>query len=356
MKMTRSQGVGIHFMAAVVCISWCELAYAQDQKPRTILQGHTDRLVSLAFSPDGTTLASGSPDRTIRLWDAMTGKSMATLNERIPYSLHFSPDGKSLATVHTVEIGMWDLASRKRRTFHDEDWMSQCIRFYGCFSPDGKLLAVSGLCISNVSLWDVKTGKLLRLLEEKSVDGYRLFTDIRFTPDGKSLLAYGSVVGLRKWDVATGKSLPTVDLPEPFRTPDRENTLEAAFSPDCKFLTVSIPPEEEEKNGENVVKAHGYVTILDVATGKPTATFRGFGSYDVWYLTYSRDGKTLAAGWNYRKDSVATLWDIATNREIASYKTNDDRIRSMAFSPDGKTLAIGYEEKTIRLWDVPSRK
>ena len=89
-------------------------------------------------------------------------------------------------------------------------------------------------------------------------------------------------------------------------------------------------------------------------TGKPKATFRGI-THSVKHLAFSGDGKSLAAGGSYR-DSVVTVWDVATSQEIASYMRSYDAILSIAFSPDCKTLAVGYEKKSIRLWDVPARK
>jgi WD40 repeat protein len=353
MNLTRSSAIEIHLMAALICISWCGLAYAQELKPRAVLEGHKDGVISLAFSPDGKTLASGSWDDTIRLWDVATGKSTATLQDASPNSLHFSPDGKTLAIAYGTASILWDVSNRKSRVLKDEEWLHQCIRFMGCFSPDGKILATGGYCFPEIGLWDVKTGKLLRILEENTVEGHRLFMDTRITPDGKTLLAYGSLVGLRKWEIATGKSLPVVELPIPLRaditkTPDGRA---AAISPDCKLLAVSIPAAHAEKDGQLVVKSPPYIAILDVATGKPTTTFRGLSEI-AGHLAFSCDGKTLAAGF----DSESTLWDIATGREIASFKTTDDGIHSMALSPDGKTLAIGYDKKTIRLWDVPAKK
>ena len=243
----------------------CPSLADEEAKEKATLEGHTDKVWCVVFNPDGKTLASGSRDGTIRLWDTTIGKCTATLDEKVNQSLHFSPDGKTLATVHGLEVGIWDLASRKRRVLQDEKWMYQCIRFMGSFSPDGKLLATGGLCFPEIALWDVNSGKLLRLLEEKSMEGYRLFTETKFTPDGKTLLAFGTTVGLRKWDVATGKALPNAELPEPYRSPDEAWGLrEAAFSPDRKLLAVSIPAEYGKKDGKEVVESPAYVTILDV--------------------------------------------------------------------------------------------
>jgi WD40 repeat protein len=352
MKMTRTSAIGVHFIAAVVCILWCDLAYTQELKPRAILEGHKDRVISLAFSPDSKTLASGGDDGITRLWDVATCKSTAMLEDTPSNSLHFSPDGRNLAIVYGTESTIWDVSTRKRRELKDESWSSQCIRFMGCFSPDGKILATGGLCFPDIGLWDVKTGKLLRLLEEKTVAGHRLFQDVRIAPDGKTLLAYGSIAGLRKWDVTSGKSLPVVDLPKPFRADDIGDLLVGAISPDCKLLAVSVQGEYEEKDGKEVAKTPPYVAILDVATGKTTATLRGF-THSIMPLKFSADGKTLAGG-SY---DVALLWDVATGREIASFKTKDEGIQSIALSPDGKMLATAdFEEKTIRLWAVPAKR
>jgi WD40 repeat protein len=142
---------------------------AQEPKLRDTLTGHADSVWSVAFSPDGKTLASGSRDETIRLWDVKTGKERATLVVEpvdvytgAVWSMAYSPDGETLATISEDKtVRLWDVKTGKERATlklpTEQEWSLG-------FSPDGKTLATNGKDVT-VRLWDVKTGKERAILE-----------------------------------------------------------------------------------------------------------------------------------------------------------------------------------------------
>ena len=180
-------------------------------KERATFQGHTEadeestgavhRVKSVAFSPDGKTLAAASYDRTVKVWDVATARrSTLQGHTHAVYSVAFSPDGKTLASASGDKtVKLWDLATNKERATlqgHTESVMSVA------FSPNGKILASAGYDKS-VKLWDMATGKELATLK-----GTEAVWSVAFSPDGKTLAAaVGSISNapgeLKLWDVAT---------------------------------------------------------------------------------------------------------------------------------------------------------
>jgi predicted NACHT family NTPase len=168
------------------------------------LSGHTDYVNSVAFSPDGRLLASGSSDKTIKLWDVATGSLVRTLSGHTwsVFSVAFSPDGRLLASGSYREIKLWEVATGSEvRTLsgHVSDVTSVA------FSPDGRLLA-SGSFDTTINLWDVATGSLVRTLPDSRASVY----SVAFSPDGR-LLASGSLEEtIKLWDVTTGSLVRTL--------------------------------------------------------------------------------------------------------------------------------------------------
>lgn len=143
-------------------------------KVQLSLPGHTDSIHSLVFSPDGKTLASGSHDQTLKVWDTTTGREKLTIREKswflfaVPYSppcIVFSPDGNTLASWGNIAISLWDVTTGKERlTLSDPDWCSEYIVESVAFSPDGKQLA--SLFGSTINVWEVENGRNLATFEE----------------------------------------------------------------------------------------------------------------------------------------------------------------------------------------------
>ena len=287
------------------------------------LEGHTEEVASVAFSPDGTLLASGSLDDTVKLWDVSTERQIATLPGRPPLLVAFSPDGKTLAVGtwdHTVEL--WDVATQERiATLGHEVVVSYTVSF----SPDGKTLAV-GTWDNTVELWDVATQERIATLGHEAV-----VNAVSFSPDG-TLLASGSRDNTVKlWDVATRERIATLG--------HGAEVDAVSFSPDGTLLASG--------SGDGTVK------LWDVATRDQIATLKHHtnGLYNGGATSASfsaSDGALLATK---GESGSVILWDVLTREKIVTF-WHTDEIRSMSFSPDGTTLAAGGADGTISLWNI----
>ena len=202
------------------------------------------------------------------------------------------------------------------------------------FSPDGVTLATAD-DDSFVRLWNAATGEIVATLS-----GHRAVAECAtFSPDGKLLASGGKTGEIKLWDSATGQELITL------YSPDHNLIWSLAFSPDGKYLVAA------EGGLEALTINTGHVlTVWDVSSRQLVKTLPGHAS-DVRAIAFSPDGKILASG---SFDDTIKLWDVTTWQTIATLKTH--KVHSIAFSPDGKRLASGGRDKTIKIWDVATRQ
>jgi RNA polymerase sigma factor (sigma-70 family) len=290
------------------------------RKEPLIIQANRCGIWSVAFSPDGKLLATTGNEELIRLWDALTGKEIATLrgHTKVANTLAFNPDGNTLASGSDDRtIRLWDLATGKHTaTFWREGTVCSV-----AFSPDGKTLA-SASDDQTIKLWDLQTGKVITTF--RGHQG-QVRTAV-FSPDGKTLASVsGSDYTVRLWDVATGKEVAIL-------AGHGIDACSVVFSPDGKVLAAN--------RGKDLS-----IKVWDVAARKERFSFGGGG---INPLAFSPDGKTLASGMG----GTIQLWDVNTGKELVRVQAHEGEINSLAFSPDGKTLASGAREKDIKLWDV----
>ena len=289
---------------------------ATGHKIATLAEGSP--VLSVAFSPDGHTLAAGDDAGHIGLWDVATGHKIATLAEGISVeSVAFSPDGHTLAAGDdNDEIGVWDTATGQMTATLAEGSPVGSV----AFSRDGHTLA-AGDGSGHIGLWDTATGhKTATLAGSGQVYG------VAFSPDGHTLAAGDDNGDIGLWDTATGHKTATLA--------DGSPVISVAFSPDGHTLAAG--------------DAGGKIGVWDTATGQTTATLAE-GS-PVKTVAFSPDGHTLAAGDNSGQIGV---WDTATGQTTATL-TEGSPVRSVAFSPDGHTLAAGDDNGHIGEWDARS--
>ena len=297
---------------------------AEEPKLRATLQGHTQPVQSVAFSPDGKTIASGSRDMTIKLWDVATGKERATLMGHSNYVV-FSPDSKSLASFggSDMTVKLWDVSTGKERA----TFRGHTRPLYGlAFSPDGKTIA-SGSFDNTVKLWDMATARVRSTVNFPTSIGIWGF--LALSPDGKTLALTSEDETVKLLDVSTGKEQATLKGHTGF-------VYSVSFSPDGK----TVASGSMDKT----------VKLWELATRKERANFHP--SRHISSVAFSPDGKTLASGLDSNR---VTLWDVASGKKRATLLGHNWAVNCVAFSPDGKTLASPVGDK-INLWDMPATK
>jgi WD40 repeat protein len=308
--------------------------------PVPLLIGHDDKVFSVAFSPDGKVLASGSADldRKMQLWN-VADPAMPLSVTNHPGSVRsvaFSPrDGTVLASGSADGwIRLWDVTDpahpqlRGSLLARAEDTV-----FSLAFSPDGKVLA-SGGADGNVRLWDVTNPDDPQPLRPTShEDSVR---SVAFSPDGHTLASGSTDTTVGLWNVAN----PSDPRPLSRLTEHTGTVVSVAFSQDGHTLASG--------------SADGTVRLWDVAN--PTAP-QQLGRTDnlgfVWSVAFSRDGRTLASG---SKDGTVRLWDVANpaapqqrGQPLAGHTLG---VNALVFSPNGHTLASASDDTTVRLWPI----
>ena len=290
----------------------------------TTLEGHSQDVTSVTFSPDGTLLATGSDDDTVKLWDMETKTNILTLegHRGDVTSVSFSPDGKLLASGSDDDtVRLWDVDTNENiAILEGHRWNVTSVSF----SPDGKLLA-SGSDDDTVRLWDVDTNENIAILE-----GHRWnVTSVSFSPDGKLLASGSDDDTVRLWDVDTNENIAILEG-------HRRNVTSVSFSPDGKLLA----------SGSD----DGTVKLWDVETQQNITTFKGHVD-DVKSVAFSQVGKTLISR---SSDGLVKLWNVDTKENITTLEGYRGNVWSVAFSPDGKTLASGTDNGLVELWDISS--
>lgn len=285
----------------------------------------TDNIESLAFAPDGRTIASGGDAATIQLWDATSGAPRHTLlGQSGPvFALAWSPDGRLLASGGTDEsIRLWELSGVQSETSvrlltGHTNWILGL-----AFAPDGRTLA-SGSWDATVKLWDV-AGRSLRQTLTGHTDRVRA---IAWSPDGRLLASCGFDQTIWLWDVAQGS----------YRTALRGHTAgvyDITFTPDSRTL---LSGSED-----------GTLRVWDMERGQCVQIKQGYAEslYDV---AWRPDGTQLASAGSNR---LVTIWDVNGLTPPRLLRGHRSLVFGVAWSPDGRFLASCGLDNAIRLWDA----
>ena len=299
------------------------------------LRGHEKTIRGLSFSHDGLQLASGSEDRTVRIWDVVAGKQLQVLAGHKGYvnSVTFHPDGQHVASGSGDRtVRIWDLDRREAmKTIADYKGQVTSV----CYSMDGTRLAVGGTLF-------------LRLYDDAGIyvggfSGTSTYVrSLALSPQGKYLAArhyeLARAAGDRSeevvqlWDVASRQKLMIM------RGCAGSGSMSLSFSSDGKLLAA---PSED-----------GSVKVWRVPTGEEVLRLRGHVGA-VSAVNFHPDGKRLASA---GLDGTVKLWDAFTQERVLTLSGHEGLIKSLSFSPDGKQLVSTSRDQTVKLWDMTGQE
>jgi WD40 repeat protein len=282
--------------------------------------GH-DGVFTVAFSPDGRRVLTGSFDKTAILWNADTGDQIRILkgHDGRVASVAFSPDGKRVLTgSEDCAAILWDASTGKQIRVFKWRWPVYSV----AFRPDGKRVLAQGPDYTAV-LWEADTGNQVRAFK-----GHDNFVhSVAFSPDGKRVLTGSLDKTAILWDADTGNQVRAFK--------GHDNLVRSvAFSPDGKRVLTG---------------SYDHTAVLwDADTGKQIRAFRGHNQ-PIPSVAFSPDGKRVLTG-SY--DHTAVLWDVGTGSQLRTFAGHTGALYSVAFSPDGKRVLTGSKDHSAILWDT----
>lgn len=290
--------------------------------------GHSSSVNSIACSPDGKFIISGSgsldgSDNTLRLWEIKGRKELMRFSGHsdIVSSVAFSPDGRCvLSGSGDNTLKLWDITTGSEiMVFEGHTKGVNSVAFF----PDSKYV-LSGSWDNTIRLWDIYTGKEIKRFEGHS-KGVRY---VAFSPNGSYALSHGVWDNtLIIWKVVTGEKYTQI-------VANSDGMISVAFSFD----------------GSRVLSANRdkTLTLWDVSSGEEMIRFEGHND-SIDSVAFSYDGNHVISGSN---DRTLRLWDVSSGKELKCFKGHNSSINAVAFSPDGRYIISAGFDRTIMLWEL----
>ncbi len=353
-------------------------------QPLKIYDGYNEGISDITITPDGNTIASWSYDNTLRLHDYNTGKlyKQHKLNEKHKLNeidgrvrtLYFSPNGNTFITQSIkMNVYLWDIDTGEliNRLMERWNYIKQVH-----ISPDGKTIAGRGND-SIILIWDANTGQLLNTIADIRGELHQ----VEYSIDGSIIISSSPDMTTQLWDPITGQLIRTI-------TGISGRIDGAYFSKNANTIVTSIYEESDEDgaflwdglsgqhikdlsfsgaissvssspDGKIIAIVDGnssYVSLFDIFNRQHLKSLAGHVSLEscgggtISDVSFSHNGQKMATASSV--DATAIIWNSNTGERLKTLTGHSDGISSIAFSPDGKTLASGSHDGTILLWDV----
>ncbi|XHF98690.1 hypothetical protein AWENTII_002232 [Aspergillus wentii] len=292
-----------------------------------ILAGHSGSVYALAFSPNGKQIASGSDDKTIKIWDAATGDLQRTITTYSDpaYAMAFSQDSKQIISgSYNGVIRLWDTITGNLQRTLPAGHLSRVNAF--AFLPDSKHITSAGTFGQTFKIWDTAIGNQKKILAGCSNKVYAM----AFSPDSEQIASSASADNgtIKLWDAATG---------------DLQRTL-AGHSYEVHAVAFS-------QDSKRIASAGAFDRTIKLWDTTTYSVQKKLADHSTWIysIAFSADGKQIASG---SSDGTIKLWDATAETIQKTPASQSDWANTVAISPDGKQIASGFVDGTIKLWDT----